>query len=66
MYNFEELKSLDEKQKLAVHCLWQGQTWTKIKGYWNSRTRPKNLFWFWKIEGYWNWKKEPKICAWQN
>lgn len=25
MFNFEELKKLDEKQKLAVHCLWQGK-----------------------------------------
>ena len=25
MFNFEELKKLDEKQKLAVHCLWPGR-----------------------------------------
>ena len=66
MYNFEELKKLDEKQKLAVHCLWQGQAWKKTKRYWKSGTRPKNIFGLWKTKSYWDWKKELKICAWQN
>jgi len=40
MFNFEELKKLDEKQKLAVHCLWQGLLGNQINWNRKARTRP--------------------------